>query len=212
MATPSNHEQQEYWNRAGGERWVAHQEALDETVRPFGQAALTRLALQAGEHVLDVGCGCGETLLEIGRLVGQQGSVTGIDLSLPMLARARERAPFATLIAGDASAQPFARKFDALYSRFGVMFFGDPVGAFRHLADALSPDGRLSFACWRKAADNPWAALPVAAVRTVLPNAGLQGQNDPDSPGPFAFAKRERIEEVRVVLRGAAWTVFARRA
>jgi ubiquinone/menaquinone biosynthesis C-methylase UbiE len=194
MSTHPNKEQQEYWNQAGGERWVTHQDALDQMVRPFGKAALERLAIRAGEHVLDVGCGCGDTLIELGRAAGAQGSVTGIDLSEPMLARARERVAGATLIAGDASDHPFGRKFDAIYSRFGVMFFSDPVAAFSHLAAALAPTGRMAFVCWRAPEDNPWASLPFAAVRSVLSDVALPWQDE--GPGPFAFGKRERIAEV----------------
>jgi ubiquinone/menaquinone biosynthesis C-methylase UbiE len=194
MSTHSNSDQHEYWNQAGGERWVKHQDALDQMVRPFGKAALERLALRAGEHVLDVGCGCGDTLIELGRAAGEQGSVTGIDLSEPMLARARERVAAATLIAGDASDHPFGRKFDAIYSRFGVMFFSDPVAAFSHLAAALVPAGRLAFVCWRAPEENPWASLAFSAVRSVLPDVALPWKDS--GPGPFAFGKRERIAEV----------------
>jgi SAM-dependent methyltransferase len=195
MANAANSEQHEYWNGPGGQRWVAHQEALDRTVRPFGQAALARLALRPGEHVLDVGCGTGETLLAIAEQVGKKGSVTGIDLSAPMLSLARARAPFATLLEGDASAQPFARKFDALYSRFGVMFFADPIGAFTHLGSALLAGGRLAFACWGSLADNPWYTLPMAAARAVLPEPALPWQDDA-GPGPFAFADQARVIEI----------------
>lgn len=190
----TNSEQQEYWNQAGGERWVKYQDALDQMVRPFGKAALERLALRAGEHVLDVGCGCGDTLIELGRAAGERGSVTGIDLSEPMLARARERVASATLIAGDASEHAFGRTFDAIYSRFGVMFFSDPVAAFSHLAAALAPAGRVAFVCWRTPEENPWASLPMSAVRSVLPDVAPPWQAS--GPGPFAFGKRERIAEV----------------
>jgi SAM-dependent methyltransferase len=194
MTTHSNSDQQEYWNRAGGERWVQHQDALDQMVRPFGKAALERLAVRAGEHVLDVGCGCGDTLIELGRAAGAQGSVTGIDLSEPMLARARERVLGATLVAGDASEHPFGRKFDAIYSRFGVMFFSDPVAAFSHLAAVLAPAGRIAFVCWRAPEHNLWASLPFSAVRSVLPDVALPWQEG--GPGPFAFGARERIADV----------------
>lgn len=195
MATFSNQEQHEYWNRAGGERWVTHQEALDQMVRPFGEAALARLAPSLGEHVLDIGCGCGDTLLALARRVGERGSVTGIDLSAPMLTRAHERAPFATLLEGDASKEPYPRKYDVLYSRFGVMFFADPASAFRHLAHALLPGGRIGFVCWRAPTDNPWVVVPAAAVRAALPDV-VAPAPDPDAPGPFSLAKPTRIEEV----------------
>jgi ubiquinone/menaquinone biosynthesis C-methylase UbiE len=191
-----NTEQRDYWNGAGGERWVTHQQALDRMVRPFGAAALERLACRAGEHVLDIGCGCGDTLIALTEAVGPSGSVTGIDLSLPMLERARARLPAATLIAGDASAHRFERAFDAVYSRFGVMFFADPPAAFARLRAALVPGGRIAFVCWRAPAENSWASVPFAAIRAVLPDAPPGVQDRPGSPGPFAFAERDTVESV----------------
>ena len=113
-----------------------------------------------------------------------------------MLARARERVPSATLLAGDAATQTFSRRFDALFSRFGVMFFADPIGAFTHLASTLRARGRIAFVCWRTPAENPWVTLPVEAARAVRPEVVFPWQADPESPGPFAFAQRERIAEV----------------
>jgi SAM-dependent methyltransferase len=193
-----NHEQLEYWNGAGGLRWTTHQEALDRMVRPFGLAAMERLGLRAGEHVLDVGCGCGDTLLALSERVGERGSVTGIDLSTEMLGRARERIPRATLIAGDASEQRFERRFDALFSRFGVMFFADPVGAFSHLRALLvdPPAGRMAFVCWRAQAENTWASLPAAAVRAALPAAPVGVMDRATGPGPFALADADYVKSV----------------
>jgi SAM-dependent methyltransferase len=195
-STTDNAEQRDYWNGAGGERWVTHQQALDRMVRPFGQAALARLACRPGEHVLDIGCGCGDTLIALGEAVGPSGSVTGIDLSVPMLDRARARVPAATLIAGDASGHRFERAFDAVFSRFGVMFFADPVAAFAHLRAALVPGGRLAFVCWRAPAENTWAGVPMAAIRAELPDLPVGVQDRPEGPGPFAFAKRDTVAGV----------------
>jgi SAM-dependent methyltransferase len=182
-------EQQAYWNGAGGERWTEHQESLDRMVRPFGLAALARLALVNGEKVLDVGCGCGDTLLAIAERVGPTGHVTGIDLSERMLERAGERVPGATLIAGDASEHAFRdAPFDAIYSRFGVMFFADAALAFRRLRGLSSDAGRIAFVCWRAIADNPWASVPFAAVRAALPEVALGPQDRADGPGPFSLA------------------------
>src|SRR5262245_48201170 len=119
-------EQREFWNNKGGLRWVTHEQLFDGFVRPFGRAALAVLNLQQGEHVLDVGCGCGDTLDSIAEQVGNTGSVTGIDISAPMVERAKARVPSAHVIAGDASQHTFAHKFDAMFSRFGVMFFAEP--------------------------------------------------------------------------------------
>lgn len=201
----SNDDQSEYWNNAGGARWVAHQEALDALVRPFGRAALNALQVKPGEHALDVGCGCGETLLSLSEAVAPNGSVTGIDLSRPMLARARERAPNAVIIAGDASTHCFERRYDALFSRFGVMFFADPVAAFAHLRAALTADGRIAFVSWRSPAENGWASVPARALRTAVPELQVGVPEQPDAPGPFAFAARDRVF---AILRDAGFTAI----
>jgi SAM-dependent methyltransferase len=200
-----NQEQQEYWDGVGGQRWTTHQEALDRMVRPFGLAAIERLALRPGEHVLDVGCGCGDTLLALAERVGERGSVTGVDLSTQMLARARERVPRATLIAGDVTELSFERRFDALFSRFGVMFFADPVGAFARLRGLLvgPPRGRVGFACWRAQAENGWGTVPFAAVRAALPELPLDPFARAEGPGPFAFADRNHVASV---LRSAGFS------
>lgn len=198
-------EQAEYWNGPGGQRWVAHQDALDRMIRPFGLAAIERLALQPGEHVLDVGCGCGDTLLSLAERVGPSGSVTGADLSVPMLERARERLPSATLVAGDVTVQRFERRFDAIYSRFGVMFFADPEAAFERLRALLvdPPVGRMAFVCWRTQAENQWASIPAAAVRAALPEVEVGVMDRPTGPGPFAFADSGYVAEL---LSEADWS------
>ena len=200
-----NQEQLEYWDGVGGQRWTAHQEALDRMVRPFGLAAIERLALRPGEHVLDVGCGCGDTLRALAERVGERGSVTGVDLSTQMLGRARERVPRATLIAGDVTEVAFERRFDALFSRFGVMFFANPVAAFASLRGLLvePPAGRIAFVCWRAQAENGWGTVPFAAVRAALPEAPLGPMDRTDGPGPFAFADRDHVASV---LRAAGFS------
>jgi SAM-dependent methyltransferase len=191
-----NQEQREYWNGPGGERWVTHQELLDRMVRPFGRAVLARLALCPGERVLDLGCGCGETLVEIAEAVGPSGSVTGIDLSAPMLERARQRGVRAQLIVGDAAAHPFDQPFDAMFSRFGVMFFADAVAAFTRLHATLAAEGRIGFVCWREPAKNLWMSLPMGAVKSAVPELAPPPPASPTEPGPFAFADRGYLERV----------------
>jgi SAM-dependent methyltransferase len=119
--------------------------------------------------------------------------VTGIDVSAPMLARARQRAPAVEFIQADASTQRFERGFDVLFSRFGVMFFADPDAAFAHLRRALRPAGRLAFLCWRDWRDNEWVRVPITAVRPHLPP---QPQSGPEEPGPFAFADPARVRRI----------------
>lgn len=189
-----NAKQIEDWNGSVGEHWAAEQENTDRLIAAFGEAALRAAAAQAGERVLDVGCGCGDTALALASMVGARGSVTGLDVSAPMLAVARRRAAGidnVTFIEGDAAKVQLNGPFDLLYSRFGVMFFDDPVQAFVHMRRAMAPGGRLAFACWQLAKDNPWAMVPVMAARQAaamdLPPA------DPHAPGPFAFGDSGRL-------------------
>jgi SAM-dependent methyltransferase len=192
-----------YWNGDAGERWVREQEMLDRMLQPFGEAALAAASVAPGEIVLDVGCGCADTTSKLAALVGREGRVVGVDASAPMLGRARERcAAFAnvSLIEADASAAPIDRgAFDLLFSRFGIMFFPDPVRAFRHLRGALRRGGRAAFVCWRALADNPWATVPFEAVANVL---GRPEPQPPDAPGPFSFGDATRV---RAILEGAGF-------
>lgn len=195
----ANSEQKSYWNEQAGPIWVSQQERLDRQIGPHGERAIARLAPAPGERVLDLGCGCGASSLELARRVAPGGHVLGLDLSEPMLARARERAAAAGLanlafrVADVQSASLEAGAFDAAFSRFGVMFFADPVAAFRNVRRALRPGGRLVFACWRAVKENPWVLVPMAAAAPLLtlpppPPAG--------APGPFAFGDATRVQAI----------------
>jgi SAM-dependent methyltransferase len=194
--TDPNAEQVRYWNEVAGPRWVLFQERLDRELGVFAEAVLERAKPAAGEAALDVGCGCGATTLELGRRVGRSGRVLGVDVSRPMLERARARAAaagaaqvgFLEADAQTAALEPAA--FDLLFSRFGVMFFTDPGAAFANLRRALRPGGRVTFVCWQKIADNPWLLVPLGAVAQELP---LPAPPPADAPGPFAFADAERV-------------------
>ncbi|MBZ5711729.1 class I SAM-dependent methyltransferase [Nannocystis pusilla] len=190
----ANQQQIEHWNGPGGASWRRHQERLDDMFAAFSEAALRAAAVRPGERVLDVGCGAGATTLALAGMVGPGGAVVGVDVSAPLLGRARERADAAGLAVelrlADAADAPLGGPYDLLFSRFGVMFFADPVAAFTHLRAAAKPDGRLAFMCWRAAADNDWGALPHRALRDLLPPLP---PTDPSAPGPFAFADRGRV-------------------
>ena len=192
-----------YWNGPAAERWVQEQARLDRMLRPFGKGALDSADVAPGETALDVGCGCGDTLLALADLVGEHGRVVGIDASAPMLARAKERCAEhsnVSLVEGDASSiSTGLGPFDVLFSRFGLMFFEDPSRAFRHLRGALRDQGRLSFVCWRRLAENPWASVPCDAVMDVL---GRPEPQPPDAPGPFSFGDPARV---RRILEGAGF-------
>jgi SAM-dependent methyltransferase len=195
--TAPNAEQIRYWNETAGPRWVAFQRAVDEQLRPLGEIAAERGGIARGDRVLDVGCGCGDTTIALARRVAPGGRVLGIDVSAAMLARARERAAGAAnveFLEADAQSHALpAAAFDVVYSRFGVMFFTDPAAAFRNLAAALRPGGRLAFVCWQALAANAWISVPLraAAEHIVLPPRPA-----PDAPGPFSFADPTRVRDI----------------
>jgi len=198
---PSNDAQIDYWNTSAGETWARHQQQLDRQLEVLGLEAMRVLAPARGERILDIGCGCGETALQLAARVGPSGAVVGVDISEPMLEVARRRAPV------DGAARPEFRNldaqtadlraadlghaaFDGAFSRFGVMFFADPAAAFANLRAALKPGGRLAFVCWRAFQDNPWMREPMAAAAPLLPP---MPPVDPTAPGPFAFADAGRV-------------------
>jgi ubiquinone/menaquinone biosynthesis C-methylase UbiE len=200
-----NTAQIDYWNDTAGQTWASLQALLDRQIAPLGEAAMAALDPRAGERILDIGCGCGDTTLALALAVGPQGRVLGADISKPMLEVARGRLKTAGLeqasvIEADAQAEDFgAGEWDGLYSRFGVMFFADPPAAFANLAAALKPGGRLAFVCWRPLTENPWMTVPLAAALKHLPEPE---PTDPLAPGPFAFADPERV---RGILAGAGF-------
>jgi SAM-dependent methyltransferase len=202
----ANTDQAERWN--SGEdvaHWIDNQARYDRMNEPFTAMILEAAALRPGSHVLDVGCGCGGTTLAAARLIAP-GQAVGIDLSAPMLARARAGAEAAghgnvVFQQGDAQVHPLApTRFDAVISRFGVMFFADPVAAFANIRSATRPAGRLVFVCWQPLAANQWLLVPGAALAEhVPPPAGL---GSGDGPGMFGFADPDRV---RSVLTAAGW-------
>ena len=189
----ANEDQIKFWNEKAGRDWTELQTRMDTNLSVAHAAIMAFAAAQPGEAVLDIGCGTGTTTMALADAVGPDGHVTGIDISRPMLDLAKSRASGRANISfelADASAHAFTRQYDLLFSRFGVMFFDDPIGAFANLHRAVKPGGRLAFICWRTPAENPWASAPLAAARPLLPE---QPVPDPFAPGPFAFADPQRV-------------------
>ena len=198
-ANSPNADQIAYWNGEASSRWLTRQQHLDATLEPLTRWALDQAAPRAGEQVLDVGCGCGATVLELARRVGPNGHVLGVDVSEPMLGQARKRAAEAglrqvELVLADASAAklPPARH-DLMFSRFGVMFFRNPVAAFANLRRSLKPDGRLAFVCWQPLKLNPAFLVPLQAVAAFAPPRVPPA---PGEPGPFAFGDPEHVRRI----------------
>jgi len=192
-----NADQIAYWNGPGGKHWTERQELQDIVLKPVSEVLINRAAVKAGETVVDIGCGCGATSFDLLRAVGPAGQVTGVDISEPMLGRARELAPGGApveFVLADATVYPFApASADLLFSRFGVMFFAQPSDSFANMRKALRPGGRLVFACWRTPRDNPWMMIGLKEAYKFVPKLP---EMKPDDPGPFSFADEERVRRI----------------
>lgn len=197
-------QQAEFWNGAGGDAWVAMQPVMDRILVGFEELLADAAAEREAKRVLDVGCGVGATTLAIARRLGSGASCTGVDISAPMVEAAKERVAYdddpPRFLLADAATHSFEEgEFDLLVSRFGVMFFEDPVAAFANLRKAIATGGGLRFICWRSPEDNPFMTAGARAAAHLLPE---MPPREPGAPGPFAFAEKERIEEI---LSGAGW-------
>jgi SAM-dependent methyltransferase len=189
-------EQAAFWNGPGGKMWLAvYDTRIEPQLAEFSRAALDAAAARPGERVLDVGCGTGQTTVTLAGRVTPGGSALGVDISQTLIEAARSRAAgnarFEVADAGNFAFEPAS--FDLLFSRFGVMFFGDPVAAFRNLRAALRLQGRLTFMCWRTVEENPWQGLCVRAAAPHLPPMVRPG---PGEPGPFAFGEDGRVRSI----------------
>ena len=198
-------EQAAHWNGPGGQNWLKAQARLDHLMAGITREALALANAQPGEKAIDVGCGPGTTTAALAASIGPEGQVLGVDISRVLIDAAATRRLFnATFLVADAGAHPFeAASANLIFSRFGVMFFGDPVAAFANLRRALVPAGRLAFVCWRSAKENPWSLAPVKAAAPFLPPLPRPG---PEEPGQFAFGDRGRVERI---LSGAGFAGLA---
>jgi SAM-dependent methyltransferase len=204
MTTPPAHnEQHRLWNGPSGSAWVELQALLDRLLQPFSDRLVAAVSAEAARTVLDVGCGTGGTTIAIAQALGVGGQAVGIDISAPMLALAQSRADLARARARFilANAESYAFEplvADMIVSRFGVMFFDDPMRAFGNLRRAAATGAPLRFIAWRSAADNPFMTV---AERAASPLMALPPRQ-PDGPGQFAFADATRV---RSILGSSGW-------
>ena len=193
-----NKNQKDFWSGKGGDIWVERQNAMDTMLSPLGEAALNKLNFNEEENVLDIGCGCGHTTLNIAKRIGSSGNVTGLDISEPMLKRAKESAVEMSITntsfkCVDVQIEDLGDQiYSAAFSRFGVMFFEDSIAAFKNINKSLISGGYLSFVCWQSPAVNPWQSLFIQEVKKFLDLPSPP----PRSPGPFAFMESEYVSSI----------------
>lgn len=199
MTDQPNAAMAEFWNGKGGKNWVSREVRLESSLKVFGQQAIDAGGISPGERILDIGFGCGETSIELAQKVGLKGQVHGVDISVAMVQaaekKAREKAVAnVSFECADAQTRTFPIDYyDLVFSRFGVMFFDDPISAFNNLYASLKPGGRLVFICWASRDQNAWVGLPlqVVAQHLSLPPAPAS-----DEPGPFSLSDVTRVNGI----------------
>jgi ubiquinone/menaquinone biosynthesis C-methylase UbiE len=201
----ANADQIALWNGTAGLGWVAAQESLDRLFEPFAESLVDAVVARKAQRVLDVGCGTGSTTLAIAHTLGAKGTAVGLDISEPMIALAKQRAALEAapprFIRADAQTHAFEpASFDMIVSRFGVMFFDDPVSAFRNLRRAATSGAALHAIVWRAPEDNPFMTAAERAAAPLLPQIPARKT---DEPGQFAFADRVRVHSI---LEESGWS------
>ncbi|MBV1930673.1 MAG: methyltransferase domain-containing protein [Porticoccaceae bacterium] len=199
MTDKANAEMAKFWNGEGGQKWVGREDRLEASLQPFGQCAIDAAMISGDERGLDIGFGCGETTIQLAAELGPGGHVHGLDISTTMVEAAQNRAKRSAVknISFEcADAQTSAlpeNHYDFVFSRFGVMFFDDPVTAFKNIYRSLKPGGRLVFMCWAGRDDNAWVRLPLEVVANYISVPALPPSG---TPGPFSLSDETRVKSI----------------
>ena len=196
----SNEKQKEYWTNSAGNLWVKDKSEKDNMLEPLGNYALSKFNIIEGMNVLDIGCGTGKTTTQIAKEIGSSGHVSGLDLSETMIKEARkysdkDKISNINFLVQDIQNEQLKKlEYDAAFSRFGVMFFSDPIMAFKNIYSSLKSDGLLTFICWQDQKENPWynSGLEIVKKYVDIPIP------EKKSPGPFAYADKTYIGNILI--------------
>jgi len=208
MSTVVNSGMRDYWNDAGGRMWVNYQDIIEVGMSPFGIKAMDELGIVPDQRVLDIGCGCGDTTIELSRRVGNDGYVLGVDISEKIISSANKKVELkkqnnVDFKCIDAQIYDFGKEsFDIIFSRFGVMFFDDPVAAFSNLRASLRSNGRIVFVCWQPVKVIEWISLPLEIISRHI-ELPPPPPPQPEAPGGFSFGDANRVEKI---LRSAGYS------
>lgn len=201
-----NEQQGKFWNEKPGQAWVKNDAAMHERLSNVSEILFDDLPVSSGMAALDIGCGAGASTRRIAGLVGHAGHAIGVDISqtlldLALTAAASEKVGNAEFIQADAQSYDFTPShFDIAISRFGVMFFENPVRAFANIRTSLKPDGHMRFVCWAPLAENDFFRAPLEITKSLvdvnLPEIGRE-------PGPLAFGDKDYLSDI---LKGAGFS------
>jgi len=190
------------WAGSLGKMWAAKADAHDRLLGAIGDAGIAALGDISGKRILDIGCGAGATSIAMAKA---GATVVGVDISSDLLteARVRDTNNLCTFLLCDAATTDFEEPFDLIFSRFGAMFFDDPVSGWSNLRQQLVSGGKAVVVCWREASQNEWATLPLQAVSSILGEA-LAKPSPSGVPGPFAWAEEHVFT---AIFEESGWSV-----
>lgn len=199
-----NKAQADYWSSESGLKWVMFERELDLMFHAVDEALIQRAMPQPSENVLDIGCGTGVTSRAFSSCIAPDGEISAVDISRPLIEQARGHADETSVksryhLADAQSDQIPGTPFDLVISRFGSMFFADPIAAFVNIRGHMKPGGRLVLAAWAKAKGNPWFETPRDGAVQRL---GPMELSDPNAPGPLGF---QNVDHVTAILNQAGF-------